>query len=166
MGLMHLSVAKERGHRILAGDFSLARRDAAVRLGAEPIDAADDPLAALRARTAGHGADVVICGPGSALALEHALDAAAPGGTVVMFTPLEPGERFAFDQSAAYFRDLTLVSSYSCGPDDTRAALALLAQRVVTVDMLGAEVRPFASVARAYEDLRMSRIVKPIIDFR
>ena len=165
MGLMHVILANARGHRVLASDFAAERRDAAVRLGAEPIDAAADPLHAVHGRTDGRGADVVICAPGSTVALEHAIDSAVPGGTVVMFTPLEPGERFAFDQSSAYFRDLTLVNSYSCGPNDTSEALDLLARGVVTCDKLGAECRPLSGVAQAYADLRMSRILKPIIEF-
>ena len=165
MGLMHVALARRRGHRVVASDFLSARREAARRLGAEPLDAAGDVIGALHERTAGRGADVVLCAPGSASALEHALGAVAPGGTVVMFTPLEPDERFPFHQSSAYFRDVTLVSSYSCGPDDTREALSLIADRVVMHENVGAECRPLSGVAQAYEDLRTSRILKPIIEF-
>jgi len=165
MGLMHCALVQARGYRVLASDFSESRRALASAIGAEPIDAAGDVLDRVRSRTAGRGVEIVICGPGSPQALAHALDAVAPGGTVVMFTPLEPGTPFTFDQSAAYFRDIALVSSYSCGPDDTRDALALLAAGVITPDAIGVELRSFADVAEAYADLRFGRAVKPIVVF-
>jgi L-iditol 2-dehydrogenase len=165
MGLMHVAVARAHGHAVVASDFVPTRRELAERLGAAALDAATNVVEALREGTSGRGADVVICGPGSPQALSHAIDAAAPGGTVLMFTPLEPGTPFTFDQSDAYFRDLSLVSSYSCGPEDTRRALDLLASGTVTPEMLGVERRAFADVARAYDDLRMGRSVKPVVIF-
>ncbi|GAC1540319.1 MAG: zinc-dependent dehydrogenase [Candidatus Velthaea sp.] len=165
MGLMHTALAYARGFRVIASDFAPGRRDLARKIGAEVVDAAGDALAQVRAATNGRGAEIVICGPGSPEALTHAIGAAAPGGTVLMFTPLEPGTSFAFDQSEAYFRDLSLVASYSCGPDDTRDALALLAAHVITPDMLGVETRSFRDVAAAYGDLRSGRAVKPVVVF-
>jgi L-iditol 2-dehydrogenase len=165
MGLMHVALARARGLTVFASDFDPRRRALADALGATSFDASGDPLTALREHTADCGADVVICGPGSASALAHALDAAAPGGTVLMFTPLEPGAPFAFDQSTAYFRDLTLVASYSCGPDDTRESLALLMTGAILPVALGVERRPFSGVAQAYADLRFGRAVKPVVVF-
>jgi L-iditol 2-dehydrogenase len=164
MGLMHVALARARGLTVFASDFDARRRMLAQTLGATTFDASGDVLASLREHTSG-GADVVICGPGSPQALTHALDAAAPGGTVVMFTPLEPGTPFAFDQSAAYFRDLTLVASYSCGPDDTRESLALLTSGTILPATLGVERRRFMDVAQAYADLRFGRAVKPVVVF-
>jgi len=165
MGLMHVALARARGCVVFASDFDARRRALADALGATTFDAASDVLAALREHTAGRGGDVVICGPGSPQALTHALDAAAPGGTVVMFTPLEPGTPFVFDQSTTYFRDITLVASYSCGPDDTRESLALLTAGTILPTALGVERRRFADVAEAYADLRFGRAVKPVVVF-
>jgi L-iditol 2-dehydrogenase len=165
MGLMHVALARSRGFAVVASDFLPERRALAEALGAAALDAATNVLGALREATDGRGADVVICGPGSSAALQHAIDAAAPGGTVLMFTPLEPGTPFTFDQSEAYFRDLSLVASYSCGPDDTRDALAALVRGDLTPAMLGVERRAFTDVARAYDDLRSGRSVKPVVVF-
>lgn len=165
MGLMHVALARAWGFAAVASDFVAERRALAERLGALAVDAADDVVAALRARTGGRGAEIVVCGPGTPAALQQAIDAAAPGGTVLMFTPLEPGPPFAFDQNTAYFRDLALVASYSCGPDDTKAALALLGAGAITPDMLGVERRTFGEVAAAYDDLRSGRSIKPVVVF-
>jgi L-iditol 2-dehydrogenase len=163
MGLMHVALARALGARVLGCDYVPARRALAAALGATAF--APEQAAASLADATGDGPDVVVCGPGSAGALEQALDAVARGGTVVMFTPLPDGERFAFDQNRAYFRDVRLVASYSCGPVDTAAALAYLAAGAVTPEMLGVETAPFAKIADAYEAMRAGRIVKAVALF-
>ncbi|HEY5426037.1 MAG TPA: zinc-binding dehydrogenase, partial [Candidatus Tumulicola sp.] len=120
----------------------------------------DDAVAVL-----GEGARVVVCGPGTAPAMQAAVAAAAPGGTAVMFTPFEPGTSLTLDAQRVYFNDVRVVGSYSCGPDDTRAALRLIAAGVVTAAKLGATPVALDDVARAYRDLAESRILKPIVLF-
>ncbi len=165
MGLMHVAVAVSRGARVFASDFHPGRRALACALGAQDAFSPDGALVALREATAGRGADAVICGPGNPAALNHAVEAAAPDGTILMFTPIEPDERFVFDQSAAYFRDLRLVASYSCGPDDTSEALQLLRAGVVSARRLGVSGFPFPDVAAAYAAMQRADVVKAIVTF-
>lgn len=155
MGLMHALVAASRGARVAGSDFLQERRERAAALGVQAVH----PDAGFS------GAQVVICGPGSPQALRDAFAAVAPGGTVVMFTPLEPGVAFTFDPNDLYFRDVKLVTSYSCGPNDTREALDLIARGVVTAELLGAKQYPLDEAAQAYAALRDARIIKPIIIF-
>jgi L-iditol 2-dehydrogenase len=155
MGLMHALVAQALGAHVSGSDFLGERRAQAASLGVHTVH----PDAGF------NGADVVICGPGSPEALRDACAAVAPGGTVVMFTPLEPGVPFTFDPNDLYFRDVKLVTSYSCGPNDTREALELLARGIVSAERLGATYYPLEEAAAAYEALRASRILKPIVTF-
>ncbi len=165
MGLMHVAVAAMLGATVYVSDFNPARRAEARRLGAvaafDPSEAAE----ALASATDGRLADAVICGPGAPAAIEAALDAVGPDGTLLMFTPVEPTERVIFDQSKAYFRDVRIVSSYSCGPDDTRRSLDLISRGVVTAERLDAVEYPFPGVAAAYDAMRENRIVKAIVTF-
>jgi L-iditol 2-dehydrogenase len=165
MGLMHVAVASRLGATVYASDFYQERRAAAERLGATAAFSAEGALAGLRAATGGKMADAVVCGPGTAAALEHAVEAAAADATVLMFTPIAPDERFSFDQSSAYFRDLRLVSSYSCGPDDTAEALRLIERGVVTAERLGATEIAFPDVAEAYRRMQHAEVVKAIVTF-
>ena len=80
-----------------------------------------------------------------------------------MFTPLEAGERFSFDQSTAYFRDLRLIASYSCGPNDTREALMLIEQGVVKAEHLHAKLFGLHEVVQAYESMRTAEVTKAIV---
>jgi len=153
------------GARVFGSDFFEARRDRAALLGAEATFGPAAALDGLNENGGAHAAEIVVCCPGTSAALGHALRAASRAGTVVMFSPLPPDEEFAFDQTAAYFRDLTLVSSYSCGPDDTAEALRLIAVGVVTAERLGATGVPFPAVAEAYEAMREARAIKSIVTF-
>jgi L-iditol 2-dehydrogenase len=155
MGLMHALAAHFYGASVSGTDLLEHRRAHAAALG----------VRATRPDEALSGADVVICGPGSPEALRNAFAAVAPGGTVVMFTPFEPGVALTVDPNDLYFRDVKLVTSYSCGPEDTREALDLIARRVVTAERLGATFYPLEEAPRAYEALRAGRIIKPIVTF-
>ncbi len=162
MGLLHVMVAHARGLTVLGSDFLDERRARAQELGAMHVFAPEEAVERLRAAT-GEGPDLVICGPGSSAALEHAFDVVRPGGTVVMFTPIASSERMTFDQSKAYFRDLRIIASYSCGPDDTSEALALIECDVVTAQRLGALLFKLDDVAHAYDAMRKARIIKAIV---
>ncbi len=164
MGLMHVAAARDRGANVIGSDFSERRRELASALGASVVHP-EQAASVLKKNTDGRGADAVICGPGLPEVLREALALAAPGGTVVMFTPLEPGTAFSFDPNDLYFRDVRLVASYSCGPRDTREALAAIARGVVNAQRLGATEFPLESAADAYRALSQAQIVKPIVTF-
>lgn len=155
MGQLHVLAARAHGVRVAGSDFNEQRRALAERNGATAMHP-DDVT---------EGADAVICGPGTAAALAAALRAVRPGGTVVMFTPLDPADALTVDAERFYFKDLRLVASYSCGPNDTRDALALLARGVVTAEKIGAQTYPLDDAAAAYRALAEARVVKPIVVF-
>jgi L-iditol 2-dehydrogenase len=165
MGLMHVSLGVAFGAEVYASDFNAERLAVARFLGARATFVPPDALEGLRAATHGRLADAVIVCPGSPAVLSHGVDAAGADATVLMFTPIEPGERFSFDQSTAYFRDVRLVSSYSCGPDDTADALAFIEAGYVTADRLEVTEFPFPAVEPAYEAMRAAEVVKAIVTF-
>lgn len=152
MGLMHALVAQSRGIEVSGSDLIPSRRDFAQKLG----------IAVFEPENAPH-ADVVICGPGTPGALAASVQLANPGGTVVIFTPFEPGAPLGVEPNELYFRDVSLVPSYSCGPPDTRESLDLIARGVVTAQRLGATRCTLDDVPAAYAALRRCEIMKPIV---
>ena len=76
--------------------------------------------------TGGEGADIVIVGPGTVQAMDSAAASVARGGTIVLFTPLPANEQWPLPVHDFYFKDVTVTTSYSAGPLDTREALELL----------------------------------------
>lgn len=156
MGQLHVLAARALGAIVFATDLIEERRSLAERNGASTVR----PGEAQNVQ-----ADIVICGPGTTRALHEALRAVRPGGTVVMFTPLDPSDALTVDAERFYFKDLRLVASYSCGPNDTREALGMIARGIVSAEKLGAVTFSLERVAEAYKALAESRIVKPIVVF-
>ena len=139
MGLLNAMCARVKGAgRVIGSDPVEVRRAKALQLG---FDAVLDPTscqpgqgelpARLREANGGALADLVIVGPGYGPAIEQGLTLAAPGGSVVLFSPSPPGLTVAVSPHALYFSEICLTSSYSCGPRETREALALLQNRAV-----------------------------------
>ncbi|MBV8282739.1 MAG: zinc-binding dehydrogenase, partial [Candidatus Eremiobacteraeota bacterium] len=130
MGMLHLALARFRGAELLLGaDRVPARLEAARTHGAHhAFDIERAPLhEQVAAATDGEGADVVFVCPGSIAAMQSAAQCVAPGGTIVLFTPAEATEHWPLPVHDLFFKDVSIVASYSAGPDDTREALTLLA---------------------------------------
>lgn len=160
MGLMHVLLGYAHKAQVGGGDLLESRIDLAE--STMGLHAGDPSDAEYRTQIR---ADVVICCPSSAQALTMACEAAAPGGTVVMFTPLPPESTVLIDWERFYFKDLRLVASYSCGPNDTREALNMIARGSMRTELLHATLVTLDEVPSAYRDLAAARILKPIVVF-
>ena len=97
------------------------------------IDVSGDSIVAGARRIAPEGFDVVFVCPGKREVVAEAFEAVAPGGTLLLFTMAPPGEVWPADLFELYFREVTVVPSYSCGPEDTREALERIARGEVRV---------------------------------
>ncbi len=153
MGHLHVVLARHLGARQVIGADLVAARCAHARgLGADVvIDASAGDLAAQVAEaTAGEGAEIVIVGPATTEALEIGLRCVAKGGTVVQFMGTPPEARLSLSTYDLYFREIRLIPSYSCGPVETRAALAYIATRVVCAPQVVTHRFPLAAAKEAY----------------
>jgi len=135
MGLLHVALAAAAGATVVAVDRVPFRLERARRLGAvRSIDVGGESVAdVLREVNDGELADLVIVGPGSIEAMESGIAAAAPGGRVVLFTTSEPQARLSVSPLRLYFDEISIVPSYSCGPQDTRRALDAIVRGQVPV---------------------------------
>ena len=86
LGISAVQLARALGARaVYAVDVNRSKLALAERLGAVPIDAkAGDPVAAIRAATAGRGVDAALELIGSARAMEQALQSLAPQGRAAL----------------------------------------------------------------------------------
>jgi L-iditol 2-dehydrogenase len=153
MGVLHTLVLRKFGAGTVLGadrvPFRLAR---ALELGADrTLDAGQEELhLSVHRVTGGEMAHLVVVGPGTPEALHEGLRCVAPGGTVLMFTPLQPGEHLTIEPNELYFRDVSIVTSYSAGPAETAEALELIAEGVVRAEMVVTHRFPLEEAARAY----------------
>jgi L-iditol 2-dehydrogenase len=133
MGMMHLLLAPYYGAgKTIGADMNKFRLMKAREAGATVIDVNNESLReTVMSATDGRGADVVIAGPNTVEAINSGLQTAAPGGTLVMFTPVKPVEVLTIDPNSIYFKDISIVPSYSCGPNDTREALGFIEWGIV-----------------------------------
>lgn len=114
IGLTHAALARKAGARVLTSDLFAERHAVAARFGlSEPIHAGEENvIERVMAATEGRGADaVILCVAGSAL-IRTAMDAARPGGKVMLFAQTQHGEAM-IDPAAVCVDEKTLLGSYS-----------------------------------------------------
>lgn len=153
MGQMHVLLAREFGASVVIGaDLVPFRLGKALEFGADSVIdvTAGDLIKGVHELTGGKMADTVIVGPNSVEAMKQGIGAASRGGTVVLFTPARPGEVLDIDPNELYFKDLHIVTSYSCGPDDTRDALAFIQRGIISAERLVTHRFPIEKTAEAF----------------
>ncbi len=153
MGLLNILVARRYcAGRIIGADRVPYRLDKARAFGAdETVDVSKtDLVGSLKELTGGLMADLVIVGPNSVDAMKQGLRVVCSGGSVLFFTPAKPDEHLTFQPNDIYFRDISIITSYSCGPTDTADALEIIEQGTVGADKLITHRFPIDKTAEAF----------------
>ena len=149
MGLLNLMAARAlRTETLVAVEPDPHRRECALRCGAD--EALEPDAAGDMAQRMG-GADFVVVGPGDSAVIRESLAYARDGGSVVLFTPTPAGSPTPLDLNDLYFREVSLVPSYSCGPQETRQAYDLLRRGAVDVRPLITHSFHIGRVQEAYD---------------
>ncbi len=138
MGQILVKLAKLAGAKeVIGSDFVPERRRKALDNGASRvIDPGKENLLEAVKGEDGRKADVVIVGPPSIAAIEQGLACTGKGATLLMFTPAPPEEILQLQPHDLYFNEVSIVPSYSCGPNDTREALDLFRQGLLRAEEL------------------------------
>jgi L-iditol 2-dehydrogenase len=113
-----------------------------------------------------HGNELVdvamVCTP-KPEAIAAAAAAIAPGGTLCLYAPPAPEHPPAIDATALFLRELTVTASYSAGPQDMRAALALIADGQIDPLPLVTHRLPLSDTGRALELQRRGETLKAVV---
>jgi L-iditol 2-dehydrogenase len=169
MGQLHVALARQAGAGSVIGtDFVPYRREKALALGADlTLDPAQGAIEEqLRQYTNGEMAEVVIVGPGSIEAMELGIRCAAKGGTVVLFTTSTPEATLPLAPYHLYFNEISLIPSYSCGPNDTREALQLIRTGTITAEVFITHRYPFVALHEAYKTAAAAQdSIKTLVEF-
>jgi L-iditol 2-dehydrogenase len=114
IGLMHAVLAGRSGARVLTSDLYPERHAIAARYGLRnPIHAGtENVVERVFAETEGRGADAVVLAVGGTALVRTAMDAARPGGKVMLFAQTQHGE-VTIDPAAVCVDEKTLLGSYS-----------------------------------------------------
>ena len=99
-------------------------------------------------------------------AISAGIAAAGKGATVVQFTATPPDDELLVKPHDLYFNETRLVPSYSCGPDDTREAMALVERSVLRATDLVTHRYPLERVTEAYAMAQKPESLKVIVTFQ
>jgi len=118
IGLMHAVLAGRIAGKVLTSDLYAERHAIAAKYGLKhPIRAgSEDVIERVLAETDGRGADAVVLAVGGTALIRTAMDAARPGGKVMLFAQTQHGEA-TIDPAAVCVDEKTLLGSYSSSFD-------------------------------------------------
>lgn len=151
MGLMHLLILDRNA---VGYETTKSRRDWAASLDLQ-IKSPDEVVPA----------EVIFVCPGSPQAVNQAIAMAPPGGHIVLFAPMPPGGPSPIDLNAAYFKDLSFVNSYSCGPDDTAQAIEWIRAGKLRAEQVVSDFTGIDDLPRAYLAMKAGDILKAMVVF-
>jgi L-iditol 2-dehydrogenase len=108
--------------------------------------------------------DLVIECTGRPEGWQEAIDAARPGGQVMLFGGLPKGSTFPIDTYRLHYEELRLLGSFHFSPDDVRASLDYLGDDRLRVEEMIAETRPLSGLEESLQDMAEGRAIKFAID--
>ena len=106
------------------------------------------------------GFDTIFLTAGASQALDFAIKAVRDGGTIVVFSSIK--DENAFKNNDIYYRELTILGSYSPSPMDLEDSMTLLSDGRVRVSCIST-IYPIEEINEAIEDTLSNKIMKAYI---
>ncbi|MGA7081155.1 MAG: zinc-dependent dehydrogenase [Terriglobales bacterium] len=152
IGLILATLAKRAGARVITSDLYPARLTIAYSFGLNlTIDASkSDAGQAVRGLTEGRGADAVILAVGGTGLIRPAMDAARPGGRVLLFAQTVRGEA-TIDPAAVCVDEKALLGSYSASVELQEESVRFVMNREMDLERLISHRFPLASGVEALQ---------------
>lgn len=147
IGLLMGEGLKAMGYKVYGCDLIPERIELAKKMGIEPFDFSFE-------------VDGVFMTSGADKAIDTALKAVRAGGKILVFssTPLNNG----YPNNEIYYKELTVLGSYSPSPADLKDSFDLLASGKVNVKGL-TTVYPLDKIQQAFDDTVANKIFKAYI---
>lgn len=165
IGLMFVGVLAHQSTQVLLFGGNERRLQIGEKLGAAQTynyHQVDIP-AIVKAQTEGWGADVVIEATGVPSVWESAIACARPGATVNLFGGCPRDTTITINTEQLHYSELTLKGVFHNTPEYVRAALSMLASRVIPFELLISEHRPLQDLEQVFEDMKQRRVIKVAI---
>jgi L-iditol 2-dehydrogenase len=152
IGLILATLAKRAGARVITSDLYPARLTMAHSFGLNlTIDASkSDAVQAVRGMTEGRGADAVILAVGGTGLIRPAMDAARPGGRVLLFAQTVRDE-VTIDPAAVCVDEKALLGSYSASVELQEESVRFVMNREMDMERLISHRFPLASGVEALQ---------------
>ena len=107
-------------------------------------------------------ADIIFMTSGADKAIDTALKHVRNGGKILVFSST-PHDETAYPNNEIYYRELTVLGSYSPSPNDLKDSLKLLESGKVNVKNISA-VYEFEDIQKAFDDTMKNKIMKAYIN--
>jgi len=150
IGIILGMLAQRTGARVIGSDLYAERLRLASEFGiGEVMDASkQEVLARIRELTEGRGADAVILAVGGNSLIRTAMDAARPGGRVLLFAQTQHSEA-TFDPAAVCVEEKTLLGSYSASAELQEESVDFVFNSGLDMSRLISHRFPLAQAAEA-----------------
>ena len=149
-GMLHIKLALRAGCSVAATDLNPARLLAAEKQGVRTAIAAGEDVPGQLMSAHGHLADVVLLCTGALPAVEQAWESVDKGGAVVFFAVPGPDRQVTVPVNRFWTREIRVLTSYYCGPDDIRDAIEILATGRIDVRDMITNRLPLEKTAEAF----------------
>ena len=153
---------KAHGMNVIGCDLLDERVDILKNLGIDAINSSDIDKTRkyIFDKTGGYGVDAVFMTSGADKAIDFALKMIRNGGKILVFASTPKNSGYANNE--IYYRELTVLGSYSPSPSDLKESLELLKSGKVKVKNLST-VYDFGKINEAFKDTIANRILKAYI---
>jgi L-iditol 2-dehydrogenase len=162
IGILMSQALKAMGMEVLGCDLIEERVELLKSFGVDAINSSDldKTQSYIKSFTDGYGVDAVFMTSGSDKAIDVALKLVRNGGTILVFasTPFNLG----YANNEIYYRELTVLGSYSPSPKDLEISLELLKSGKVNVKWLST-IYYLEDINKAFKDTVANKIVKAYI---
>jgi L-iditol 2-dehydrogenase len=152
IGIILSVLAKQAGSTLITSDLYPERLRIGSSFGLDlSIDASQtNVVERVRELTEGRGADAVILAVGGNSLIRTAMDAARPGGRVLLFAQTQHGEAL-IDPAAICVDEKTLVGSYSASVDLQQESVRFVMNREMDLETLVSHRFPLSQSPQAVE---------------
>jgi L-iditol 2-dehydrogenase len=152
IGLILATLAKRAGAHVITSDLYPERLTMAHSLGLNlTLDASkSDAVQAVRGMTEGRGADAVILAVGGTGLIRPAIDAARPGGRVLLFAQTVR-DQVTIDPAAVCVDEKALLGSYSASVELQEESVRFVMNREMDLERLVSHRFPLASGVAALQ---------------
>ena len=162
IGLLMSEGLKAMGYKVYGCDLIPERIELAEKMGIEAFNSRDLNIFCeiIKEKTDNYGVDSVFMTSGADKAIDVALKSVRQGGKILVFssTPLSSG----YSNNEIYYKELTVLGSYSPSPQDLKDSYELLTERRVNVKNL-TTVYPLDKIQQAFDDTVSNKIFKAYI---
>lgn len=160
IGLLMAEGIKAMGYNVYGCDILQERVDTARSLGLDAYNSADldNFNTILQEKT--NGIDAVFMTSGADKAIDTAIKVIKKGGKILVFssTPRNSG----YPNNEIYYKELTVLGSYSPAPEDLRDSFELIINKKVSLKGL-TTIYPLEKIQEAFDDTIGNKILKAYI---